>query len=166
MNLCTIEGCGRRNCSHGLCSKHTQEAKRRRLGIPQRNWRERKRDIPCKVVGCTDISHAKGLCSLHYQTLRRNGDPSVYRVARKGSGGFRHGYRVIYIDGQQVKEHRLVMERILGRSLLKHESIHHKNGIKHDNRPENLELWSRFQPSGQRVEDKLAWAREIIALYG
>ena len=36
----------------------------------------------------------------------------------------------------------------------------------HDNRLENLELWSTSQPKGQRVVDKLKWAHEIIALYG
>lgn len=30
---------------------------------------------------------------------------------------------------------------------------------------ENLELWSRFQPAGQRVIDKLAWALQILARY-
>ena len=58
------------------------------------------------------------------------------------------------------------MERMLGRPLLDHENVHHKNGNRQDNRPDNLELWSKVQPAGQRVEDKLAWAREIIALYG
>ena len=58
------------------------------------------------------------------------------------------------------------MKEILGRDLLRHETVHHKNGVRHDNRPENLELWSTSQPYGQRVEDKAAWAKEILELYG
>lgn len=57
------------------------------------------------------------------------------------------------------------MEYQLNRPLWPDETVHHKNGHRSDNRIENLELWSKWQPSGQRVEDKLAWAREILARY-
>jgi len=59
----------------------------------------------------------------------------------------------------------MVMESLLGRDLLPGESVHHKNGMRSDNRPGNLELWSRAQPAGQRVDDKIAWAIEILRLY-
>ena len=91
-------------------------------------------------------------------------------------GGHRinsYGYVELYsrdhpnCTGRKVLEHHVVMSEILGRPIdtKNGESVHHKNGIRHDNRPENLELWTSFQPSGQRVTDLVAYCEAFLRKY-
>ena len=122
----------------------------------------------CEVEDCGQSHDSHGYCSTHAKRFRRHGDPlgSKPHPCYKGGHLDSSGYRQIYVNGKPVKEHRHIMEQNLGRPLTDDETVHHINGNRIDNRLENLELWSHAQPYGQRVEDKLKYAREIIELYG
>ncbi len=136
----------------------------------------------CKV--CTRLSYAKNTCNDCGKPMASPGKRcrECHAVHNRGinhpsfTGGRRldkKGYIILsgYHDHPNASklgiifEHVLVMGNHLGRALLEEESVHHKNGQRADNRLENLELWSTSQPYGQRVEDKVTWAMQIISQY-
>ncbi len=130
----------------------------------------------CTIDGCDAAHKAKGLCNTHYQRTK-TGTPLDQPIKHKAPGTWsewavdKYGYvRRQRTTPEGVHEaqiqHREVMKKKLGRDLISGENVHHINGVRHDNRPENLELWSTFQPPGQRVDEKIEWAKEFLALYG
>lgn len=108
-------------------------------------------DIPCEHCGVIfrPLARRRQFCSRACYVAKTQGKVLT-------SGGYVLVYRPDYPGvkkSKQVLQHRLVMEEMLGRRLKPDETVHHKNGIRDDNRPENLELWQVHQPKGVRASE-------------
>lgn len=167
---CSVDGCFKPLARRGWCYMHY--GRWYRHGDVHRTgaWQLGPKDGLCTVDGCDRPYTAHGFCTLHYQRNRKHGDPEYVRP--RTSWVNPSGYRELVMADHPnarpngtILEHRLVMAEHLGRPLVEGESVHHKNGDRLDNRIDNLELWVRYQPSGQRVTDRVADALAVLERY-
>ena len=127
----------------------------------------------CIMEDCNQRHSALGFCQAHYREYKTFCDKDRWPENRSQiSNSTQKRYITVYVPDHPfctkqgtVLQHRLVMEQMVGRYLERYENVHHKNGDRTDNTPDNLELWSVKQPSGQRAEDKVKYAIDILELY-
>jgi endogenous inhibitor of DNA gyrase (YacG/DUF329 family) len=157
---------------HTFCSRECYwKSDYRSQLVAQRNYErnpDAKQTRPCATCG-VDVTRYVSTGQKRFYCSRQCRWDNYLHAKHKNAAG----YVLVFVGRDypgaaksgHILEHRKVMQDVLGRPLFAQENVHHKNGVKDDNRPENLELWTRSQPHGQRVEDKLRWAREFLALY-
>jgi hypothetical protein len=158
-----------------LCDAH--DARFQKWGDPLGKYeRQTGQGTQCSIDDCEELVVTKGLCAKHYGREYVHGDP-LREPEFIPDGAKRQepsGYVLIKAPGHSeasrggglwAPEHRLVKAEQLGRPLRPNENVHHINGDRTDNRIENLELWVKSQPSGQRARDLLAWAKQIVETY-
>jgi hypothetical protein len=169
---CSFNECVRKAYAKDFCQSHYKMSLR---GEKLRKLRPREsaRLDTCTFDGCHKPHKGNSLCSGHNYQMKKFGELQPLKYNNPGEWGEWYvngsGYVMRTKTKNKIREnqlqHRHVMEQKIGRQLLPGENVHHINGIRSDNRIENLELWVSSQPSGQRVEDMVNWAKEILERY-
>lgn len=118
-----------------------------------------------RVVRGSSLTGNRGVKSCGCLVLLRMKSAGSNHPKWKGGKWKQRGYIRIKIGGIRIYEHVYNMEQYLNRKLWPKETVHHLNGVRDDNRLENLELWSSHHPPGQRVADKISWAVGILKQY-
>jgi len=110
------------------------------------------RQSHCDYPGCPNKHYYSGYCAKHAQRKRRYGDPSkvtleATRVKRQRASLMKSvkAKKTSYLKYYGRHEHRVVAERMLGRTISSKEIVHHIDGDKHNNHESNLLIMSQSE---------------------
>lgn len=179
---CRIPGCDRRVAylRDAMCVMHyLRKRSGKDLKAPVRIARGELKEI-CIMDGCGKKANAKDLCSAHLYRLTKGHDLSMpfrrKNASKLGPGRWLDGSGYVMCKvppgtagakpGGFMLEHRFVMQRRLGRTLLSVETVHHKDGNRTNNTIDNLELWSGKHGKGINIIDGIRSSTDWILRYG
>lgn len=150
---CSVENCVSPVVARGFCDLHYRRWRRHGDPLVSRTNDLFKTGVPCRVEGCDKTAKARGWCPMHYARNLQTGDPLTTKTALTPKRPWvdNQGYILHWIPGHplahggarrgKVYEHRLVLYEA-GIEIPPGWHVHHKNGIRTDNRIENLEALS------------------------
>lgn len=174
-NLCAVPTCDKPRASRGWCQGHYLRWKvhgdvdaDRPLGVKRPQG-----SIQCSVENetgrCANSARARGWCQGHYQRWKKNGTPGAVALRRpQYRSVMSNGYVRVWCPGHPMAnsdgyalEHRKVAYDV-GLAVASGDHVHHINGNKRDNRPENLEV----KRAGDHHRDHIAEAGFVVNQYG
>lgn len=126
------------------------------------------RNVRARVLVSGKSRSCGCLKKVRKMSLNKGGLDSKKSAPFRSTGGYLRVYSPEHPNADvngSLPLHVYLMAESIGRPLLSGETVHHKNGVRDDNRMENLELWSKSHPPGQRVEDMIKFCIDYLRLY-
>ncbi len=157
---CSVPGCTRPMSCKQLCGTHYERIRTTgKLGPPGDARRRPKK--PCAVDGCDRTAKSRGWCEKHYSRWRKHGDPLTSERPSYGTfqtltyNGYVREYNPAHplamADGQVLQHRRVAWDAGILTDPEMH--VHHINGNKTDNRPENLEAMTESEHHKEHIRE-------------
>ncbi len=147
---CSVDNCLKNSVCKGLCGTHY--TRYTRTGDPLKTKNFKYGSIKCAVDNCEAFARENKMCAKHAQRVRRYGDPHYVTSEEERRVRSRHSQpKLGKLQPQTYHKflgrhaHRQIMEIKIGRALARNEVVHHIDGNKHNNHPDNLQLMTQSE---------------------